>query len=453
MNHSIHSGAQNNRSKAANVEERVEMNAHLWLFILAHIPLALVLDLSSLLSAIFATIVLLFAFSVAFRADTDEQVAYVVTYLLGAEVLWRMTEAWHYYIPWEFAKYAIVGTILIRLLRKNSTKLDAWLVLFGVLLIPAAVTTLFYFPTFVAARQALSFNLSGLFTFLICAWFFSNISFDRNSFANLVVFLVGPVISIGVLSLKGILTANIQWITESNFAASGGFGPNQVSAALGLGVLFIWLLVSADILKWKTARYSLLSIGVWLLAQGILTFSRGGVLTAGVAIGVVSLHLLFERRRNKQIIGLFSIAATVLVAVVIPRLERITDYTLAARYAETSVEATGRLNIAQEDIAIFRENPLLGVGVGLSAEYLGIAAHTEFSRILAEHGLLGAIAILILLFFAARRYLSPANSLLERAVVAGLMAWAVVDMLHSAMRIAAPGVLLAMAFVDYQLDD
>jgi hypothetical protein len=47
-----------------------------------------------------------------------------------------------------------------------------------------------------------------------------------------------PAVSIAALALFGILTnPDITFNTESNFATSGGFGPNQVSSMLGLGAL------------------------------------------------------------------------------------------------------------------------------------------------------------------------------------------------------------------------
>mgnify|MGYP001208420104 CR=1 FL=1 len=64
------------------------------------------------------------------------------------------------------------------------------------------------------------------------------------------------------------------------------------------------------------------------------------------------------------------------------------------------VSGTGRLLIMALDLEIFSDNILAGVGPGISAamrESYGygriVAAHSEFTRVLAEHGILGLIGL------------------------------------------------------------
>ena len=66
------------------------------------------------------------------------------------------------------------------------------------------------------------------------------------------------------------------------------------------------------------------------------------------------------------------------------------------------LDTTGRLGAATTDLQVFSENPILGVGVGRSIEFhdtiegISLAAHTEYTRLLAEHGLFGLLAIIII---------------------------------------------------------
>jgi O-antigen ligase len=73
----------------------------------------------------------------------------------------------------------------------------------------------------------------------------------------------------------------------------------------------------------------------------------------------------------------------------------------------------------------------------------GIAAHTEYSRLLAEHGLLGLFAI-ILLFFMAIRAFWHAPTAQAKGLTVAFMGWSLIEMLHQAMRLAAISYFFAL---------
>jgi hypothetical protein len=67
---------------------------------------------------------------------------------------------------------------------------------------------------------------------------------------------------------------------------------------------------------------------------------------------------------------------------------------------------------------------------------------------LAEHGMFGVSALMLLLCAAAvnvRRVAEPRT----RAVVAALTAWALIFMFDKAMRTSAPGLLLGLGFASF----
>jgi hypothetical protein len=77
------------------------------------------------------------------------------------------------------------------------------------------------------------------------------------------------------------------------------------------------------------------------------------------------------------------------------------------------------------------------------------AAHTEYSRLLAEHGLLGLMALLLLgLMFlqAFRRAPTP----YAKGLTLAFMVWALAEMCHAAMRIAAISFLFALPFAQFE---
>src|SRR5258708_38503521 len=95
-----------------------------------------------------------------------------------------------------------------------------------------------------AAQEALSFSLSGPLALGIAAWFFSNVKMSSVDFKQFWLLLMAPVASIGFIVFSAsFLGGPINWTNNSNIASSGGFGPNQVSAALGLAAFAAWLVL------------------------------------------------------------------------------------------------------------------------------------------------------------------------------------------------------------------
>ena len=111
------------------------------------------------------------------------------------------------------------------------------------------------------------------------------------------------------------------------------------------------------------------------------------------------------------------------------------------------VSPTRRDVLVRQDVEVFLAHPLGGVGPGGGDVYhaRGALAHTEPTRLLAEHGLLGAAALvaLFVMMFRAMRASQTAN---DKALVAALLVWSMLTMSHMAMRIVAPSLLFGLAF-------
>jgi hypothetical protein len=103
------------------------------------------------------------------------------------------------------------------------------------------------------------------------------------------------------------------------------------------------------------------------------------------------------------------------------------------------------------DIAAFMENPVLGVGPGKSSEYhvetVGRAAvpHTEFSRLPAEHGSFGLVAVLLLVGMSWPRFIRRRGRSCNTVYSAAFTAWALAFMAYESMRLAAVGFLFGLA--------
>jgi O-antigen ligase len=188
-------------------------------------------------------------------------------------------------------------------------------------------------------------------------------------------------------------------------------------------------------------------LSIWFLAQSLLTFSRGGVWAAVGAL-MVGLYYLLRLSRSRLSI-MFSVLFILIVGYTLiwPVLQDFTGGLVQQRY--TDFEPTGRTEILQSDLETFKDNPLFGVGPGQSYYYHDLyfresKAHTEYTRLLAEHGAFGLSAILILIYLSLKRFFSK-DSLRQKSFSGAFTTWSLLTLLHSAMRLAAPGFIFGIA--------
>lgn len=415
-------------------------------FLLAHAPLGIAFRLFEGISRYHALGVLALGVWWATLGRRPALALYSACYITGAEVLWRMTGS---DLLWEFGKYAASLILILVLIRLPSHRTMSWgALLYFLLLVPSAFLTLDHLG-FTLGRDALSFNLSGPFTLAVAVLFFTSIRASAIDLKWLVLSLLSPILGITAICTYSTLTAGqITFYAESNFVTSGGFGPNQVSAVLGLGALLA-LILALQSTK-ALGRWVFLGVTLGILVQGVLTFSRGGVINALICTGILGVHLIGQPRLRATFLAVLAAFAVLGSLVIFPRLNEWTGGALEERYSSTSVGL--RQSIAEEELGLFREHPMLGVGPGMAKYYrsdpLGFeaAAHTEFTRLLAEHGLFGGMALLMLLVIAARGYLA-APAALQKGWTAALAAWTFAEMSHSAMRIAAISVLFGLAMI------
>ena len=410
-----------------------------WLvFIALHAPLGLWMRSQSTVVFIQGAGAILLGFWWALNASRPERVAYVVAYMVGSEVLWRMvTDA----LPWESAKYGLVLVFSVAMINRFGLKsLLAPALCFG-LLLPSVALTVNENPA--GLRGILSFNLSGPLALAVSAAFFSRLELTPAMVLRVFLLLVAPVVAIGTIVVFNIATAeHLKFTFESNFATSGGFGPNQVSLALGLGALAsFWCLLERDV-RWP-ARVVLFPVMLWLGAQCALTFSRGGMLGASVSATVALTFLLMDSQARKKVILVVPLLVSVGLFVIWPALVNFTGGNLAVRYSERGL--THRDTLGWEDYDLWMKHPVLGVGPGLSPVHHlnGVAAHTEFTRLLAEHGFFGAVAIGLLIVVGVLN-IFRSRSMQGKALVASALAWSLLFMVNSAMRTVAPSFMYGL---------
>ena len=417
------------------------------LITLLHLPLGILLYNVGPLAILHPVIVLVVGLTWAVRKHVRMgQVALAIGYLIGSEVLWRMAKV---PIPWEFGKYGSALIIIAAVVRRSGHHIPRLPVVYFVALLPSCFLTLLAFDL-EEAREILSSDMSGPLLLLLSCWFFANSRVTLPELRRLCVSILIPLICVSSVTLFYTVSAEeINFTQESNFATSGGFGPNQVSSMLGLGafVAFLTLIIFRNNTSYRI--YFALA-AVLCAAQGMMTFSRGGTYNAMVAVLAVSLWELRKPAQSWKRLAPVVVAGVMFLVLVFPILNNLTGGSLQERFED--VGTARREDIATTDLKIFYENPLLGVGVGLAYDYrkrfLGYKAmsHTEFSRLLSEHGAFGVVALASLLGMTLLN-LKRQRSNLGRALIIGTSAWSVMFMLNAGMRLGAPAFVWGLMFV------
>jgi O-antigen ligase len=430
------------------VWEKVSLKV--WIAIAAHVPLALAMHRVPHLATAHALLVLVVGLLLTLSGRI-ERVAYVAAYIAGAEVLWRMCHAAVFH---EYGKY-LMSLVFLAAIFARGLRVPSTAILFFALLLPGAMLTALSVPLD-EARRNISFNLSGPFCLAAAVGFFSSVSLGRREFRNLALAYLAPATAISAIAAYSLLTASkITFTGESLSVTSGQYGPNQVSSALGLAALFAFLVV---LVQRRSLGSRTILIGAVLLfaTQSALTFSRSGLYMSLLSIVVAGFYFARTRRVRRQLIVACCLICGSAVWFIIPRVDRFTDGAIIQRFQQTNV--TRRDKILWADLAIWSDHAIVGVGPGMAAPLRPqhgaerLAAHTEYTRLLAEHGLLGAAA-LVMLVLMARRGWKRARGKVPRALVTALLAWSLLYMLVNGMRLAAPGFMFALAMAYWWDED
>jgi O-antigen ligase len=418
------------------------------LYFLLHVPIGIALRQSSQLGAVHAALTTVVGFYLALSSRRPFTTALVGAYLVGSELLWRMAR-----VPvfWEFGKYLTVVLFLVSMVRTGAVRFSPWPLLYFLALIPSTVITFMNYDWH-DARRLVSADLSGPLALMVAACFFTGMKLPPPERLRLLIAVVGPIVGALAIAMFSTLTAGaINFTNNSNYVTSGRYGPNQVSGMFSLGALACFLLLMLETPpKLKGVFFGLLAL---FLIQSTLTFSRGGLYIASISCVAASFFLFRDKRARLKLIVLFGGVLALALVVVVPMLDRFTQGALTARYKNTQL--TKRDQLAAADLEIWLQNPLLGVGTGQAAFHRGqildvqmVASHTEFARLLAEHGVFG-IGAGLLLFFMAWNNLRRARSPLLKATVVAAMAWAFLFMAGSGMRLVAPSFMFGLSFATF----
>jgi len=417
--------------------------------LVAHVLLGVGAAMNRNVATVHAVLTTVVALGVMIGSSRPERIVAVAAYGGVCDVFWRMS---HSKAPWELSKYLLaLGalTLLIRFVKKRPRAILPVLLLLA--LVPGMLMA-FGADSFAGARETISSTEMGVVAFGLAAIAFRHLVAGRKDAWNLSWLLLGPLVATLTIVTHSVVTnPNIDFSANSNFETTAGYGPNQVSSLIGL-IVVICLLIAflpASRRLWPVLTF----LGIWSMVGTFLTFSRGGIYSAvlaGCAMLLVGIGSRGARARSIILVGVSVVA----VIIIFNSVNDFSGNWLEARYEKAG--STGRDTIAQDDLKQFGSHPLLGAGSGGSymfrgsADLAGEASHTEYTRLLADHGLLGLAVLALMAVMLVQAYRAGPTRW-NRLMVVALGVWSATVMMHAATRIGAVSVMLALTQV--RLDD
>ena len=424
-----------------------EFNLNKWHLLLILIIGFLATFFSFVVTAIWV-IAIVFCLIGVFKKNCFIYVWYTIAMSPGLEIWGRMAKAPA--IPWEIGKYFLF-VVIIAMLFGNWEKRPLYKV--GVYLIIAIL------PSLVIALINLPFNFenwlmhaAGILQIGILLLYTSRERISKINFIKILKISIIPIIPIvEYITIKTPKFNDVDFKLVANSQTTGGFGSNQVSTILGLGILILSILIFTKQFLFINNKFDYVLL-FYFFFRGLLTFSRGGILSAVIAIIICSLILFWGNKRSIYRALKYSTLILFIGFFVAFFANKLTNNQLSLRYkGETEGTASGtrektlntitssRSTIAETDIDIFLDHLLYGVGPGESQnfreQYGGakIIAHVEYSRLLSEHGIGGLFVIVILTFFPFY-WVKRIKERESKAIAAALFTFAILNSFHAAMR-------------------
>jgi hypothetical protein len=386
--------------------------------------------------------------------NRGDEILLAAGYITGFEVFNRMTGGFTF--SYEFAKYAVIGILTIGMFYRGFNKKSLAYVVFLLLLIPGILFSVINLNYDSPVLNLIGFNLSGPICLGISALYCYERKMPFQRLQNILLAVMLPIVAMATYLY--FYTPNIRDIlegTQSNFEASGGFGPNQVATALGLG-MFI-LVTRLFLVRNKFVNMIDLALLALVGYRAIVTFSRGGVVTAAVCVGVFLLFLFIQSNAKGKVriiprLGIVALAITLTWLVSSIATLGLIDKRYSNQDAGGRVKqdiTTGRVEIVLVELDAFFKFPLTGIGIGKAKEYrieeagVEVASHNEISRLLSEHGLSGLLALIILIVTPLFYRLGNRSNVF----LFPFLAFWLLTINHSSMRIAAPAFIYGLCLI------
>lgn len=384
-------------------------------------------------------------------------------YLMSFELLDRMIIT-SPYIPYEISKYILYFISFVMILFMGFTYIP------GLIMFVLGFPSLFYDLSGKVEWADLVNNFlapNGI-AFVFATFYQRSVTMAQFNGLLRIIWLT----SISALICSIIKTPryeDIAFVLHANSAFSGGAAANQAATIYGLAIFLSFYSV-LNKLKFSGETWLDFVILCGFLYQGIISFSRGGIFVAFLALLVYYFVRNSDGRSNfnasnlKYFFLLFISVFMIFQSIdslsggqLLNRYKGHTDGTLKG-YKEVTLDVytSSRLSIFTGDIEIWFDNLFLGVGAGASRylrkEDREVAAHIEMTRFLAEQGIFGLICWLILTITFYRVYKQP-HTKRYRNLFLALFLLGYVSTFHSALRTYISPALFLLCILRIRFDD
>ena len=409
-------------------------------------------------SFILLGVIVYFLFLTIVKGNNNNEALMGAAYIAGGEVFFRQTDAMFFY---ETGKYIVIIFLLIGMFFKGTSSRTSPYWTYLLILIPGVVVASITMSYEAEIRKLVAFNLSGPVALGITAIYCYYKKIREKDFQAVISFLLMPLIAhMFYLYLYTPNMVDVGINHQANYVATGGYGPNQISTVFGLGAVL--LAMRLFIIKHKLINLIDIVLLGMMGYRALITFSRGGVFTAIVCIVAFLVFLYYKKGSREKYRLNFKILLLGVAGLIIWLFSLAqTGGLLGNRYTNRNAAGqlkkditTGRAELVETELQAFLNHPVTGIGVGKGYEYrlenqdISIATHNEISRMLSEHGLLGLVAILILILVPIIFWTKFKNNYYFLA----FLAFWFLTINHSAMRIALPGFVYGLALL-YIVDD
>jgi hypothetical protein len=427
-------------------------------FLLLHIAYGFIIFLFRPFSQIILLgIIATFLFIIIDRKNKGNEALMAAAYIAGGEVFFRQTDA---VILYETGKYSVIIFLLIGMVFKGASSKTVPYWIYLLILFPGIIMVSFTMSYDFEFRKQVAFNLSGPVCLGVSALYCYYKKIKKEDFQRVLLFLLMPIIAQAVYLF--FYTPSLQDVKISltgNYAATGGYGPNQIATIMGMGAFLISTRLFT--IQNKFINFIDLLLLIFVGYRAIISFSRGGVLSAIICIIIFIVfyyrkHSANRGRANLKVLSIVIISFVIWLVSSFESggliLNRYTNRDAAGRLKEDIT--TGRSELIETELTAFYHHPIFGIGVGKGVEYreeelgVSIASHNEVSRLLSEHGILGIFALGILIFVPIIFWTKFKNNYYFLAFVAFWF----LTINHSAMRIALPAFVYGLALL-YIVDE
>ena len=234
--------------------------------------------------------------------------------------------------------------------------------------------------------------------------------------------------------------AILSWLGEAKIDAAstrisgGGMNANDLALILSIGIFMAYYLAATSNRRSRIMKMVYYSFCVAAIAGILFTGSRGGVVSLATGVACYSIMEPRVRITRKALFIGTMVIATLMIVNVLPEKTYLRLYNIPEKI-ETG-EFTFRIEIWKAGIEIIKNNMLLGVGTGGFPAAVGpllgkeILAHNSYISVLAETGLVG-LAAFVMLFLISFSIANKLTSGLRPIWLAILTVLAVGLIVHS----------------------